>query len=475
MKELYKLLGLSEFEPISKVVEALKNGRDRSKIFELARKQLDPGLHDVADSSIRKGKFVVVKEENDNGDEVERKTWVEPNRIPIAYQELIVSKAKTFLFGNKPKLESNTEDENELKVLKAVERMLFDSKEKTLNRHVAGQLFSFTEVAEIWYLSEEEEAHTSYGFKTKLKAKVMTVSNKKGNSLYPLFDDNGNLIALSRAFKIKEAGKEVDYFEVLTSSFIYKFKLIKDWALVDNPIINVIGKIQGIFAEQDNTEWYKVQWMIDRLEVLLSDHGEVNDRNAYPTLMFFGQVTGQFEKGPGGAVEMENGADARYLSWDNATDSIKLEIENLIENIHMITQTPNISFKEVKGLGAISGTALKMLFFDAHLKVMEKQEIFDSYLQRRVNLLKAFVGELNPALKEASKNVMIEPIIVPFMIENTKENIENALLENGNKPLKSHSKSVRDYQGNDSEDFEEIIKEEEEAAKRNFYEPTTFE
>ena len=76
-----------------------------------------------------------------------------------------------------------------------------------------------------------------------------------------------------------------------------------------------------------------------------------------------------------------------YVSWQNAPESVKLEIETPLKMIYTITQTPDISFDAVKGLGAISGIALKLLFMDAHLKVQDKREIFDDYLQRRVNII----------------------------------------------------------------------------------------
>lgn len=51
---------------------------------------------------------------------------------------------------------------------------------------------------------------------------------------------------------------------------------------------------------------------------------------------------------------------------------MKLEIDTLLRMIYTITQTPDISFDTVKGIGAVSGVALKLLFMDAHLKVQDK-------------------------------------------------------------------------------------------------------
>ena len=304
----------------------------------------------------------------------------------------------------------------------------------------------------------------------------MPLTPKTGVLLYPYKDMYGDLLAFSRQFSVLENNKQVHYFEVHTANFIYLFVQDKSWELVEGyPKPNLLGKIPDVFAEQDFTEWYDVQWAIERLELLLSNHAQINDKHAAPLLAFTGKVKSFLQKGEGGAIELENGADAKYVAWNNATDSIKLEIENLIKYIHMLTQTPNISFDEVKSLGALSGTALKMLFFDAHLKVMDKREIYDEYLQRRINLLKRMVGVMNPSLKNIADNLIIEPEIVPFMVENEKEQIEIALLENGNKPLKSQQKSVEDWQGKDSEDYLQILKEEKESQSLEYFNPTNVE
>jgi hypothetical protein len=44
------------------------------------------------------------------------------------------------------------------------------------------------------------------------------------------------------------------------------------------------------------------------------------------------------------------------------------------------------------------GSALKLFFMDAHLKVQEKVEIFDDYLQRRLSVIQAYIGQFNTKL-----------------------------------------------------------------------------
>lgn len=142
------------------------------------------------------------------------------------------------------------------------------------------------------------------------------------------------------------------------------------------------------------------------------------------------------------AARAEPGATMQYVSWQNAPESVKLEIETLLRLIYTITQTPDISFDSVKGLGAISGLALKLLFMDAHLKVQDKREIFDDYLQRRANVLLAYIGQFNTTLETACDELEVEPEITPYILTSEMDELNYWLTANGNKPVISQEESV---------------------------------
>ena len=139
-----------------------------------------------------------------------------------------------------------------------------------------------------------------------------------------------------------------------------------------------------------------------------------------------GTVTGFADKGEQGKIlQITGDGDASYLTWDNAPEAIKLEIETLFDIIYTCTQTPNISFKEVKGLGQLSGITLKLLFLDAHMKAKDKQEdVFGECVQRRINLLKAAMIEINDKLSSVS-TLSITPVFGLFMPDNVKDVIDN--------------------------------------------------
>lgn len=449
---------------------------------EKARKQLDPLEHDVCDPVKRPDKSVKVDpddKEQENVTTIISTDGGEPKpgyrkepvaRIALAIQKLIVKRAVAFLFGNPVELNATPETDAQKLVLKAVKRVLFDVKAKSLNRKVARQVFSCTECAELWYPVEKKTS--SYGFESKFKLRCAVFSPLLGDTLYPYFDESGDMVAFSRMYTQTDA-KDVEhkFFETYTDKQHFLWESTSSgWELVEGyPRIIQIGKIPVVYANQEQVEWEDVQVLIDRLEKLLSNFADTNDYHASPKIFVKGEIKGFSKKGEAGAViEGEEDSDAHYLAWQNAPEAVKLEIETLLKMIYTITQTPDISFDSVKGLGSISGVALKLLFMDAHLKVADKQEIFDEYMQRRINIIKAFVGNFNTKLASDCENLEIEPEITPYMIEDEKAKIDLLTTANGGRPVVSQKRSAElaNLSSDTDADFEQM--QEEERSRNSF-------
>jgi len=238
----------------------------------------------------------------------------------------------------------------------------------------------------------------------------------------------------------------------------------------------ILGKIPVIYGRQDFVEWEDVQWLINRLETLLSNFADTNDYHASPKIVVKGELVGFTKKGESGSIlQLDgDGAEARYLSWEHAPESVRLEIDNLLRMIYTITQTPDISFDSVKGIGAVSGIALKLLFLDAHLKVQEKMEIFDDYLQRRMSIIQAYLAQFNTGLKSACESLTIEPEIVPYMIDDEKAKVDLLMAANGGKPVASQKLTVQQLGWVDDADseYKQILDEQNASEYVDVTEPT---
>jgi hypothetical protein len=99
-------------------------------------------------------------------------------RIPLALQKVIVSRANSFLFSNKPLIEYDSNNPFDVDVVAAINKVLVSAKELALNRIVGEELMKSSEVAELWYTVQEE--NNQYGFKSKFKLKRFVFSLQMG-------------------------------------------------------------------------------------------------------------------------------------------------------------------------------------------------------------------------------------------------------------------------------------------------------
>jgi SPP1 family phage portal protein len=449
---------------------------------EAANKAIDPELHSINDKILRPDKRVKVDAEDNNlrkvvdtnGDSVNYKIE-KVARIKLALQKLIIKRAVSFLFGNQVAYNASPNNANQEMIVKALNRILYDVKSNSLNRKIARLIFGYKECAELWYPVEKQ--NTNYGFNSKFKLRCAVFSPGLGDILYPYWDETGDMIAFSREFSREDNKIKYNYFETYTDTEHWLWLYgVNGYEVVEGyPKPISIGKIPIIYGYQDTFETEDVNSLIDRLETLLSNFADTNDYHASPKIFVTGQINGWSKKGESGAViEGEEGSTMQYVSWQNAPESVKLEIETLLKMIYTITQTPDISFESVKGLGNISGVALKLLFMDAHLKVQDKREIFDDYLQRRANVIKAYIGKFNTALEAECEMMEIEPEITPYMLTNEIDEINMWLAANGNKPLVSQKASVKgaNLTQDPDKDYEQIQSESAANSYVDMFEPT---
>jgi len=429
-----------EFTAIQSLFSSAKPELDQTKSIE----QYKVSEHDVFDQTIRKKKTINKNtgRKDEDGNAVTEKDYIEVNRIGMPYQELIVERRIGFLLGNKinlnPIYSTDSENNPEKKVIDIINRIWNDNKLDYRNKDIARRSWSELECAELWYLVEDPEGgfwdkvSVSLGVKrAQFSLKMKILSPELGDKLYPLFDAYGDLISFAREYSVKEEGKDINHFDVYTAEMIYKYANRGSWIL-DNlaagggVIVNAMKKIPIIYYPEKHSEWHRVQSMIDRQETIVSNHGDMNDYFGSPILTVVGDMLGFASKGEQGKIiSLAENAKANYLALESPPESIKMEIDNLDKFIFSFSQTPNISFSELKSLGDLSGVALKLLFMDAHMAALNKVQTFGLGIQRRINLLKATIGStLSVGLQSACNTLQVEPEFIPYLPLNIKEEVE---------------------------------------------------
>lgn len=420
-----------------------------SNIEITALKQYNPKWHDVLDEGKRKDKIISGVDENGNPSQREGLT-VKVARLPLPEQKKIVLLASAFL--GTPSLSSTPKPGTETDMLSVIESISEDNKLDYKFKNIAKKTMSERECAEIWFTEPAEKDYWDgtpmEGILLKLRMRILSPS--LGDTLYPVYDNYGDMVAFGRYYEMvvqdfatNTIGQKEIHFDVYTKDrfyFTYKdqgghwvFNNDQSVTLEDGTktgakgIPNMIGKIPVVYYFQPYTEWHDVQEMIDRLETKISNHADTNDYFDSPIVFAEGEITGFAEKGERGKVlEGKNGAKVSYLTWDNAPESTRMEVDNLIKFINTYTHTPNISFDNIKGLGTFTGIALKMFFMDAHLKASDKEEIFGESVQRRINYLKHAIAVLSPKFKSAVR-LVIKPEFDYFLPKNETEELQNII------------------------------------------------
>ena len=369
--------------------------------------------------------------------EVEAKYKTEEvNRIAIPLEQDIVNIQTAFTVGIEPKIYCTPSDESEEKLLNAVKKVFKGNKIKFRNKKIVRSWLSEQEVAEYWYAAEDDSfwanlwasVKTTFGGKVKPNKKLKSAiwSPFRGDTLYPFFNDEGDLVAFSREYKKKVDDSEVTLFMTITDSWVYMWN---ESSLTEgNSFKHGFEKIPVIYTYRPEAYCAKIKTFRVRLEKLLSSYADCIDYHFFPLLKLIGDVVGFAGKTKDRIVKLENGADAQYLTWSQVPDTVKFEAENLTNMAYGMTNTPRISFEEMKGIGNVSGVALKLMFMGAHMAVSNHAEDIEDFLQRRINFLVSALGTINPSeFSGASKTIDIETEVVPYMIDDINSNVTTAV------------------------------------------------
>lgn len=426
-----------------------------------AYKEYNPREHKVNDTSLRKDKIVTTEATAEDGSPGAKTTSiVKVNRISAPYQKLIVSRSAAFLTGGAVTLSAQTEEGTPAqRLLDRVNETWRANKLQYKNNLIARRMMSETECCEVWYSKTMEDG--------SIQMRCNIYSPSMGYDLMPVWDTNRDMIAFG-LYREDATITKSRYLDLYTKETIKRYRDTgSGWALVDTVPLNY-GKIPVIYYNIEQSAWEDVQPLIERVEYILSNFADTNDYHASPTLFFTGGLVNMAQKGETGKIIVgEDGATAQYVTWPGAPEAIRLELETLNDLIYTCTQTPNISFEQMKGLGAISGVAYDRIMIDAHLKAKDMQEgEYGEGIQRRLNFLISACAATTTGLSEV-KDLEITPIFSLFRIDDEADRITNAMKANGGKPVVSHKTSIKMAGLTDDPDgeLEEIQAQEEEEVK----------
>ena len=340
--------------------------------------------YDVSTHQIMKREDKIVTDKNGNFRRVE-KVW----KLPIPYQSFINEIALVFLYGRPVKWTQLSEGtDNAFKAFQdTLKRLRFDSKIRQCKR-IAG---AETESAMLFRVFRDDDGNPD--------AQIRVLAASKGDEIFVRRDQYENILSIAWGYYVKEEKEQVNYhFDIFTKDVIYRCaKRSLGWDVLEEP--NLIGKIPIILFQQDK-EWKGAETLIHREEYIASRTADTNDYFADPIAIMDADIIKNVpDKKDAGKLLIIKGKDgvdkaAKYLTWDNAPQSKKDEIEWLQNQILQKTFTPNITTDTLKQVSQLSGKALRTVMMLADIKAAKHKETHDELLDRTASLVTAIIGNV---------------------------------------------------------------------------------
>lgn len=395
-------------------------------------------------------------------------------RVTCDLQRLATKRMTELVTGIPPKRVYTPDNDRQKQIAAYIESIYDRNRINSVNNERLNMLFAGCEVFTLWYAIEER--NTLYGFSSPLKLRCRNFSPMLGDELYPLFDEYGDMIAMSVGYTRKKGRKYVQYFDTYTADKHIKWSNENGgWAEVENENIT-LGKIPGVYAWRPTPIWEDTSKTVYEIEWALSRNGNYLRQNSKPIFIVFADEAISYgdEKSPNrefrSVMQYPQNGRAEYVTWAQAVENLKFYVEQLRDLFFTQLQLPDWSYGKMSQQ-ALSGESRKQMFIDAQLKVKDESGRLIEFFDREMNVVKAFakimLGESYAADIDALK---VETLITPFAITDEKDTINNLMAANGGKAIMSQRESIEMY--GHSDDVDKTLREIAEEDKIDAFEMT---
>lgn len=320
-------------------------------------------------------------------------------KLPRARQRYINEIELFFLLG-KPILWRKAEGDDEAFSLFTdfLKTTRFDSGMRKVKR-IAG---SETECAKLYRLYRSEG--------NKPQCDVVIIARSLGYELRILKDQYGKLNAVAYGYKLRGAdGKSEQHWDFLTATATYMTtKRAVGWDV--ERYANPTGRINLIYYQQPKS-WDGVEPRLAREEDIDSKIGDTNNYFADPIALASADVVqSMVDPHTPAKLLQATGPNSKfeYVNPPQASELRKYEKEELERSILFDTFTPDFSFDKLRGLGTLSGKAIRNAMTIGYLKRANRMEIYEELVDREKNVIIGVLKFLHPTMAAKLDALKIE-------------------------------------------------------------------
>ncbi|MCQ2058683.1 MAG: phage portal protein [Bacteroidaceae bacterium] len=367
-------------------------------------------------------------------------------RITYDLQRLAVKRMTELVCGIPVKRVYSPQNDRQQEIAQYIEAVFQRNRIDSVNIERCNMLFAGCEVMTMWYAVEQQ--NNMYGFNSPNKLRCRNFSPMLGDALYPLFDEYGDMIAMSVGYTRKIGRKTVNYFDTYTADRHIKWSdAAGEYAVVEDENITV-GKIPCIYVYRPTPIWEDTSKIVYEMEWAMSRNGNYLRRNSKPLFVVFADEQIQYgnEKDERrefrSVLQYPKGSTAQYVTWQQAVENLKFYITELRQTFFTQLQLPDWSYESMKAT-PMSGESRKQMFIDCQLKVKDEAGRLAEAYDREVNVVKAFLKTVLPQEYHSDIDELpVEIQITAFSITDDKDTITNLQMANGGMPLMSQRESI---------------------------------
>lgn len=389
-------------------------------------------------------------------DEVTAEGVQHVTRITCDLQRLATKRMTELCCGIPVKRVYKPENDRQKEIAQYLEAIYDRNRIDSVNTERLNMLFAGCEVMTLWFAVESP--NNQYGFNSRLKLRCRNFSPMLGDDLYPLFDEYGDMIAMSVGYSRKVGRKTIRYFDTYTATKHIKWSDANgQWQEVENEDITLL-KIPCIYAWRPMPIWEDTSKTVYEIEWSLSRNGNYLRENSKPLFVVFADEAINYgdEKSPNrefrSIMQYPKGSTAQYITWQQAVENLKFYVEQLRSMFFTQLQLPDWSYEKMSQQ-ALSGESRKQMFIDAQLKVKDESGRLIEFFDREMNVIKAFLKiMLGNAYAADIDSLKVDMVITPFTITDEKDTITNLITANGGEPIISQRESIEMYGHSDDVD-----------------------
>lgn len=413
----------------------------------------DPKLHPVMNQAL------YPDEVTEKGD------LIKVSRITLDLPRLAVKRMTELTCGIPIKRIYRPENDQQKQVAMYLEKIFDRVRIDSVNVERLNMLFAGCEFMTLWYAVKSP--NKNYGFDSQLKLRCRNFSPMLGDDLYPLFDEYGDMVAMSVQYTRIVIKREVSFLDVYTANKHVKYSNeSSQWEEIEREDIT-LGKIPAVYCFRPSPIWEDTAETVYDMEWALSRNGNYLRKNSKPLFVVFANEEIRYgcDTNPNddlGVLQYPQGSQAGYVTWAQAIDNLKFYIDTLRSLYFTQLQLPDWSYEKMSQQ-ALSGESRKQLFIDAQMKVKDESGRILEVMDREVNVVKAFLKTMLPDSYGADIDALpVETRITPFTITDRTETVNTLLAANGNMPIMSQREAIEEFGVSDDVDrtMEEIAQQE---------------